>query len=325
MLAPVLAVLMFMNTTACNSGDQPANQAAQAAPSGTQGQITAADFTLPPNAPPAPRVDPQRAMQYVREVVGFGPRPVGSKAHEKTVKYIVSKLNGVDVETDSFDARTPAGNFKMTNVIAKFPGKKDGIIVIAGHYDTKPLRNFVGANDGGSSTGLLLELANAFRGKQREGYSVFLVWLDGEEAIQESNSMTLDNSLYGSRHLEQKWRADGTLAKVKAFILTDMVGDADLNIDRELNSTDWLLDLVYRAASTLGYQSHFFRRQMSTFDDHTPFLNAGVPAVDLIDFDYGYNNVFWHTSDDTLDKLSSNSFRIVGDTVLETIRLLDSR
>ena len=301
-------------------GDAPSGGSSSA-----RWQPVAADFVLPKDAPAAPRVDGKRAMQYVRETVGFGSRPIGSAAHHKLEAYIQQKLTAghVAVADDAFTAQTAAGPYPIRNIIAKLPGKKDGIIVVAGHYDTNlPLpKSYVGANDGGSSTGLLLELAEVLRGRQLEGYSVWLVWLDGEEATV---TWTDTDSLYGSRHLAQLWQQDGTAKKIKAFLLLDMVGDADLNIDRDLNSTAWLEDLVRDASARLGYQSHFFARQISIEDDHLPFAKIGVPVVDLIDFDYGYDNVFHHTPQDTLDKLSPNSLQIVGDTVLETIRALDA-
>jgi Zn-dependent M28 family amino/carboxypeptidase len=273
---------------------------------------------------PAPRVNANRAMQYVKEVVAIGSRPVGSSGHAKVEQYIQSKLKGGDVEVDEFTAMTPVGKFPVHNIIAKFPGKKDGIIIIAGHYDTNyPLpKEYVGANDGGSTTGLLLELANQLRGKQLDGYSVWLVWTDAEEAFVK---WTATDSLYGTRHLAQKWQQDGTAKKVKAFILLDMIGDADLDIQRDSNSTVWLSDLVYQAASTLGYQSHFFQQTISIEDDHLPFAKIGVPVVDLIDIDYGYANAYHHTTQDTIDKLSPQSLAITGDVVLETIRLLNAR
>lgn len=273
----------------------------------------------------SPAFNANRAMQYNREVVAFGTRPVGSANHKKLANYIYSHLKGVQVEDDAFTASTPAGEFPVRNIIAKFPGTKDGIIVIAGHYDTNyPLRDtgYVGANDGGSSTAMLLELANQFRGKKRAGYSVWLVWTDGEEALKQWSA---SDSLYGTRHLAEKWEKDGTLKKIKAFLLVDMVGDADLNIDRDEGSTAWLEDLVLEAATSLGYQSHFFARTIGVEDDHLPFLQRGVPSADLIDLDYGYNNVFHHTPQDTLDKLSPRSLEIVGSVVLETVRLLDSK
>jgi Zn-dependent M28 family amino/carboxypeptidase len=263
-------------------------------------------------------------MQYVKEVVAFGSRPPGSPAHAKLEQYILSRLKGVDVEQDKFTAQTPAGKFPINNIIAKFPGKKDGIIIVAGHYDTNyPLpKTYVGANDGGSTTALLLALADHFRGKQPDGYSVWLVWTDGEEAFVK---WTDTDSLYGTRQLAHQWQQDGTAKKVKAFLLVDMIGDADLDIQRDTNSTPWLSDVVYQAASDLGYQSHFFQQTIAIEDDHIPFAKIGVPVVDLIDFTYGYNNVFHHTPEDTIDKLSPQSLAITGDVVLETIRLLDAR
>ena len=183
-----------------------------------------------------------RAMQYTREIVAFGPRPIGSANHKKLENYILAHLKNDQVEEDAFTADTPEGKFPVRNIIAKFPGTRDGIIVIAGHYDTNyPLRNtgYVGANDGGSSTAILLELANQLRGKKREGYSVWLFWTDGEEAVKD---WTDTDSLYGARHLADKWQKDGTLKNIKAFLLADMIGDADLNVDRDSNSTPWLED-----------------------------------------------------------------------------------
>ena len=234
-------------------------------------------------------------------------------------------MKGDTVEVDAFDAETPAGKLPVRNIIAKYPGTKDGIIVVAGHYDTNyPFRDtkYVGANDGGSSTAILLELANQLRGKQRDGYSVWLVFTDGEEAVKD---WTEQDSLYGTRQLAERWQKDGTSKKIKAFLLADMIGDADLNIDRDQNSTPWLEDLVFQAATKLGYQSHFFARTISIDDDHQPFVKLGVPSADLIDFDYGYGNVFHHTPQDTLDKLSPKSLQITGDVLLETIWMLDAR
>jgi glutaminyl-peptide cyclotransferase len=264
-------------------------------------------------------------MQYLRAVVGFGPRPIGSPNHKKLENYIFRHLQGDAVEDDAFTVDTPQGKFPVRNIIAKFPGTRDGVIVIAGHYDTNyPLRNtgYVGANDGGSSTAILLELATQLRGKKRDGYSVWLLWTDGEEAVQQ---WTATDSLYGTRHLAEKWRNDGTLKRIKALLLADMIGDADLNVDRDANSTPWLEDMVYQAATQLGYQSHFFARTIGEEDDHIPFLHLGVPCADLIDFDYGYGNVFWHTPQDTIDKLSPKSLEIVGSVILETVRMLDNK
>ncbi len=294
----------------------------------TQSKSTPPTPTLPDAAPdnaPLPHIDSKRAFQYTREVTAFGPRYIGSQNHKKLERYLFDHLKADQVEDDAFTADTPEGKFPVRNIIAKFPGTKDGIIVIFGHYDTNyPLRNsgYVGANDGGSSTAILLEYANQLRGKKRDGYSVWLVWTDGEEAVK---TWTDTDSVYGARHLAEKWEKDGTLKKIKALMVMDMIADADLNIDRNTNCTPWLLDLIYAAAERAGYQSHFYARQGPIEDDHIPFVKRGVPTADVIDLDYGYNNVFHHTPQDTMDKLSPKSLEIVGDTILETIHLLDQR
>src|SRR3954469_2903749 len=272
---------------------------------------------------PVPKVNAARAMQYTREVTAIGPRPIGSAGHKKVEAYIREHLKGDNVEEDVFTAETPAGKFEMRNFIAKYPGTKDGIIVVSGHYDTNyPLKHYVGANDGGSSTALLLELANQFRGKKLDGYSVWLVWFDGEEAVQD---WTATDSLYGSRHLAQKWRQAGMLTKIKAFLLLDMIGDADLNVDRETNSTSWLQEMVYQAASKLGHQSYFYGRSLPIEDDHIPFVQMGVPSVDLIDMNYGPGDSYHHTPKDTIDKVSAKSLGIVGDVVLGTVQLVNAK
>jgi Zn-dependent M28 family amino/carboxypeptidase len=136
---------------------------------------------------------------------------------------------------------------------------------------------------------------------------------------------TESDSLYGTKQLAQKWKGDGTAGKIKAFILVDMIGDADLDIQRDSNSTPWLTDLVLQAATNLGYQSHFFQQTVGMDDDHIPLARIGVPVVDLIDFTYGYDNVFHHSPEDTIDKLSPQSLAISADVVMETIELLDQR
>lgn len=320
----VLAALMASNA-ACSSNKGPAPSPAVNAASST------ADSPEPPaqsasaDSAPLPQIDSKRTFQYVKDVVAFGARPIGSENHKKLETYILGHLKGDEVEDDAFTSDTPEGKFPIRNIIAKYPGTKDGIIVIVGHYDTNyPLRNsgYVGANDGGSSTAILLEYANHLRGKKRDGYSVWLVWSDGEEAVKE---WTDTDSLYGTRHLAEKWEKDGTLKKIKALLVMDMIGDADLNIDHDTNSTKWLADVMYEAAERSGVQSHFFARTAGISDDHLPFVKRGVPSLDVIDLDYGYNNVFHHTPQDTLDKLSPRSLEIVGNTTLEALRLLDQR
>jgi len=280
-------------------------------------------LNLPPDNSPPPSIDANRAFQYVKEVVKFGERPIGSANHKKLEDYILEHLKGDEVESDTFTADTVEGKFPAHNIIAKYPGAKDGIIVIAGHYDTNYwLRGtgYVGANDGGSTTAILLEFANQLRGKKRDGYSVWLLWTDAEEAVR---TWSDTDSLYGTRHLAARWQQDGTAKEIKAFLLTDMIGDADLYIDRDDNSTPWLENVVYEAATRLGYQSHFFARENAIQDDHLPFMKIGVPCADIIDINYGYNDAYHHTPQDTIDKLSPKSIEIVGSVILETVRILD--
>src|ERR1035438_3715471 len=331
----ILLASLALAGLACDPSKDAAQEKANAQ---TPPAISAADtplpaLSLPPDGGALPAFDANRAMQYVKEIVALGPRPIGSANHKKVEDYITSHLKGDAVEDDAFTADTVEGKFPVRNIIAKNPGTKDGIIVIASHYDTNyPLRNtsFIGANDGAATSALLLEFANQLRGKPRDGYSVWLVWDDAEEAMKPDGSGGLpeempfkDDSLYGITHVAEKWQGDGTLKKVKAFLLADMIGDADLNIDRDLNSTPWLENVVGEAAKRLGYQSHFFARTNEVGDDHLPFMKRGVPSADLIDFTYGYNDVFWHTTQDTVDKLSPKSLQIVGSVMLETIRILD--
>jgi Zn-dependent M28 family amino/carboxypeptidase len=320
-------LLWLLACVACskpNSETQTAS-ANEAKPAVSAESSTSTPAQAPPaTSQPAAKVNSSRAFQYVKEFVAIGSRKAGSPGHAKAEQYIKSHLQGDNVEVDSFTADTPVGKFPIHNIIAKFPGKKDGIIVIAGHYDTNyPLpNNFVGANDGGSTTGLLLELANQFRGKPNDGYSIWLLWTDGEEAFVKWSAT---DSVYGTKHLAAKWKEDGTAAKVKAFILLDMIGDADLDVQKDENSTPWLSDLVLQAATSLGYQSHFFQNSISIEDDHLPFAKIGIPVVDVIDIDYGYGNAYHHTTQDTIDKLSPKSLEIVGDVVLQTIQYVNAR
>jgi Zn-dependent M28 family amino/carboxypeptidase len=312
---------------ACDRDKDTAQAKSRTQPTPVSAEEKRPALSLPADAGPPPTFDGNRAMQYVKDIVKFGPRPIGSANHKKVEDYIESHLKPDVVENDVFTADTPEGKFPVHNIIAKFPGTKDGIIVVASHYDTNyPLRktSFIGANDGASSSGLLLELANQLRSKPLEGYSLWLVWDDAEEAVKPDTEIPFEkDSLYGITHLAEKWEADGMLKKIKAFLLADMIGDADLNVDRDTNSTPWLEDVIYEAATRVGYQSHFFGRTTQVSDDHLPFVKRGVPSADLIDFTYGYNNVFWHTTEDTVDKLSPKSLEIVGTVILETIRILD--
>ncbi|MGA3025889.1 MAG: M28 family peptidase [Bryobacteraceae bacterium] len=262
-----------------------------------------------------------RALEQTRRAVSFGPRPPASAAIRNLRAYIETQLHALhcQVTEDAFIARTPDGPVEMKNIIARVPGSSRSALVVTGHYDTKKQPRFVGANDGGSSTGFLLELARVVAAR-RWTSDVYLVWFDGEEAFREWSDT---DSLYGSRHLAERWARDGTLAQLKALINVDMIGDRNLDIARETNSSPELLRTVWKCAWDLGYGRYFTDAEGPIEDDHTPFLARGVNALDVIDFDYGPNNSWWHTPEDTLDKLSAHSFQVVGDVLVEALARLD--
>ena len=261
------------------------------------------------------------AFDFAKASVDFGPRPAGSDANHKLQAYILQhvKVAGAQVIQDDFTASTPRGPVAMKNIIVKFPGRSGKAIAITGHYDTKPFpgRNFVGANDGASSTAVLLELAQALAGQPRID-EVDLIFFDGEEAF---GDWTDTDSVYGSRHLAGVWKKDGSWIRFKALINVDMIGDKNLDILQDTNSDVSLRKLVWGAAASLGYQKYFTAMTEPMDDDHMPFVRLGVPSLDVIDFDYPP----WHKDTDTLDKISPMSLEIVGRVMLESIRRLQQQ
>ena len=233
-------------------------------------------------------------------------------------------------ETDQFTANTPAGPQTMRNYIVRFPGKKDGVIVLASHYETNyPLRDiaFVGANDGACTTALLIAIGQYFRAHPPEGYSVWLLFDDGEEAVR---SWSESDSLYGTRHIAARWFSDGTARRIKAVLVADMIGDRDLNILLETQSTPWLRAVLRQAAANTHHSANVFKTEGSEEDDHMPFLQHGIPALDVIDVDYGPHTAatpdgYHHTAQDTIDKISPKSLQISLDLFLESIRLINQR
>lgn len=268
----------------------------------------------------APRFDGQAAWRHVERLVRFGPRPSGSEALAQARRYIVDQLGqaGIRVRIVPFEATTPAGPITMHNVIARIPGRRDDVILIGGHYDTKylPTFRFVGANDGGSSTGLLLELARRIAAAKRE-FTYWIVFFDGEEARV---AWGPTDSLYGSRHLAAELRGQGELRRLRSVIIVDMIGDADLNIRRERQSTSWLTDLIWASAERLGYGAHFLSDELSVEDDHLPFLREQLPAALIIDLDYAP----WHTPGDLLGAMSRRSLQVVGEVVLDSLPALET-
>ena len=266
-----------------------------------------------------------KAYEYARAFAAIGPRWPTGPGHVKAEEFIRNQFKHDQLEEDTFTANTPIGPVALHNFIVRFPGKKDGVIVLGSHYETNyPLRNinFVGANDGAATTGLLMAIADQLRGKKLDGYSVWLVFFDGEEAIEKWSA---SDSTYGSRHLAAKWGGNGTLSRIKAFMLADMIGDKDLDIQHESRSTAWLVDLVRQAAKKFGDERYFFQTEEAVDDDHLPFVQRGIPSIDIIDLDYGPNNSYHHTVQDTIDKVSAHSLTVDGDVFLETIKLIDQR
>jgi Zn-dependent M28 family amino/carboxypeptidase len=272
----------------------------------------------------APKVafDSSKAWEHLRKQVALGPRPSGTPAIVETRKYIIDQLKtfGIEAKEQPFIGMTPLGEVSMANVIATIPGRRPDRIVLASHYDTKLYREirFVGANDGASSTAALLELGRVLKSRQNE-LTVELLFLDGEEARMPEWRGT-DNT-YGSRHYVQAAQKSGSLQSLKALVLLDMIGDRDLVIKRDANSTPWLVDVIWSAAARLGHGSTFSNQLTTIEDDHIPFLRAGVASTDLIDLE----NPTWHTAQDDLDHVSAKSLQVVGEVVVAAIPDIEKR
>jgi hypothetical protein len=267
--------------------------------------------------------DGARAFEHLRQLVAIGPRPAGSAQIRQARAYIARQLGamGLTVQEQPFTADTPLGRVAMANLIVRLPGRRADRILFAGHYDTKLFRDqvFVGASDGASSAAFLVELARVLAGRARE-YTTELVWFDGEEAVLEWVTGGLDHT-YGSRFYVQAARQAGALPAIRAMILVDMIGDRDLAIRRDTMSTGWLTDLVWAAARRVGHDSVFLDAETQVDDDHIPFLEAGVPSIDIIDLDYAA----WHTPEDDLDHVSARSLQVVGDVLLAALGDLERR
>jgi glutaminyl-peptide cyclotransferase len=286
----------------------------------------------------APAVSGQATYALTQQFLTVAPKRFnGSPGHLAAENFIKNqfKLEAAhgNFETDQFTANTPAGPQTMRNYIAKFPGKKDGVIVLVTHYETNyPLRDiaFYGANDGACTTALLVEIGAYLRKNPPTGYSVWLVFDDGEEAVQDWSANNGNDNLYGTRHLAARWYSDGTLKRIKAVIIADMIGDKDLDILDEQESTPWLRTLLHQAAANTHHAQYVGQTQGAEEDDHLPFLKRGVPALDIIDVDYGPHTAqtpdgYHHTAQDTLDKISPKSLQISADLFLEMIRLINQR
>ena len=260
-------------------------------------------------------VSGEQALEEVRKFLEVGPRDAGTPGAQRAATYLRDRLRalGVEAEIQEFRDRSPSGELTFRNVLGRIPGRSGKIVLLASHFDTKAgIPDFVGANDSGSSTGLLLELARAFAAGAPPALEIRFAFFDGEESQVEYGP---NDGFHGSRHLAQTMAADGSLTNVAAMILLDMVGDRDLTITIPRNSTPSLVALAFDAARAEGARKHFQLYPYNVGDDHVAFFERGVPAIDLIDFEFGSapgQNDYWHTAQDTLDKLSAESLDTVG-------------
>lgn len=318
-----LAVGALAFAVGCSSSGKEASVSAANAATTAPAVLDAQD-----KAPPAQQTggfDGQRAYDYTAKLVSFGPRPSGSDAIKQTQNYIYSELHadGCQISQDNFNAQTPIGTIAMQNIIAKAPGTGKGIILLMTHYDTvRTVPGFVGAEDGGSSTGLMLEMARDLC-RQKPQLAIWMAFLDGEEAMVDWD--TNNDHTYGSRELAAKMELDGDLPNVKAVILADMIGQKGLTMKKEHDSTSWLVDLIWSTAAELGYGNIFVSQSTGASDDHDPFLAQKVPAVDLIDLDDYIAEGYWHTPQDTMDKISARNLAIVGHVMLASVDVLEKK
>jgi glutaminyl-peptide cyclotransferase len=273
--------------------------------------------------------DAKRAWLLLERMVAIGPRPAGTAKGKEQRDLIAAELAsyGLTPVREPFEAKTPIGILAMENVYADIEGEARGgapppIVVLCSHFDTKRMDfAFLGANDGGSSTAVLLELARVLA-KERGKVTWRLLFLDGEEAIR-PQWVDPDNC-YGSRHHVAELQRTGLLARVKACVLLDLVGDADLALMAELNSDHELLNLVFGAARAHGYAKEVSGSRQQVSDDHLRFREAGIPSIDLIDFEYGPGNRYWHSPDDTLAHCSAASLEATGKIVLHALPALEA-
>jgi glutaminyl-peptide cyclotransferase len=274
----------------------------------------------------------ERAMDHVKKQIEFGPRPPGSSQLKKTRTYIVNQLksSGLNVSLDQFTAATPQGEKKMVNIVADVPGETKDTILITSHYDTKFFKDmtFVGANDPAASVGTLLEIGRVLGTlKDKPKVTYRLVFFDGEEAFCENwddcSKPDAPDNTYGSRHYVTTLKSRNELSNTGAMILLDMMGYKNLELGRDTMSTKWLQDIIWETGYNLDHGDIFVEREEGVGgDDHEAFIKAGIPAVDLIQLtSYPY----WHKADDTIDKISAQSMKTVGETVLASLPKIAAR
>jgi glutaminyl-peptide cyclotransferase len=324
-----LTALAILFAGACGHDSARPSSAVSASSSTAAARL--AQIVIPPAdaAPPAAQTggfDGAKAYDQVAKLVAFGPHPPASDGIHAVQKYIRSQLEsfGCFVDEDDFNAQTEMGTLAMKNIVAKIPGTGQGIILLLTHYDTKRVDNFVGAEDAGSSTGLMLEMARILCGRSKQANAVWIAFLDGEETQAHFDWLTSD-SIYGSREIAARMVLTGQLKHTRAVILADMVGQYELHILRDSDSAKWLTDTIWNTAARLGYQSVFVSQATSTEDDNLPFLERRLPVIDLIDLTDYINLGYWHTAQDTLDKISPRSLAIVGHVILESVNALQNK
>jgi glutaminyl-peptide cyclotransferase len=276
------------------------------------------DIQLPP-------FDGGRAFEEVVALVEYSPRDAGTPNGKKAAEHLAQRLKsfGLESEIDTFTDSTPVGEKTFHNVTARIPGKTDEWIILGSHFDTMPgIENFQGANDSGSSTGVLLEIARILA-ETKPNKGVIFAFFDGEEGIA---GYVPGDGLHGSRHMATQLVNNGRVEKISAMVLLDMVGDKDLHFTIPANSSRDLVKEVLKAAHATGHRNRFSLSMGTTItDDHQSFLDVGIPAIDLIDFRFGTEkglNDLWHTENDNLENISKNSLQITGEIVLELLQTL---
>jgi len=272
-----------------------------------------------------PTFDGQRAFAEVEALVQFSPRDAGTENGRKAAEHILDRLEGLGIqaEIDTFKDATPVGEKTFNNVIGQIPGKTGKWILLGSHFDTMPgIENFQGANDSGSSTGVLLELARLLADTKPD-VGIRFAFFDGEEGIA---SYAPGDGLHGSRHMVKQLVDSGAVGNIDAMILLDMVGDKDLNLMVPYNSDRMLAKKLFKAAYITGHREYLsLSTQAYITDDHVPFLEAGVPAIDIIDFRFGSKpglNDHWHTEADNLENIDTKSLQITGEIAMELLQSL---
>ncbi len=282
----------------------------------------------PPAAPllDAAKFDGPRALEEARYFVDMGLRDAGTPGALKAAQHLLARLTafGLDARIDEFTESSPRGDVAFRNVLARKPGKLPGLVVLASHYDTKSglPEGFEGANDSASSCGALLELARVVAEGPALPFEVQFAFFDGEECMKRYGP---NDGFHGSRRLAALLVDAGRAKEVRAFILLDMIGDKDLTVTIPRNSTPALVSLIFEAAKEEGARSKFSLFAHEIGDDHDAFYDRGMPAIDLIDFNYGSApglNDYWHTAQDTFDKISAESLETIGRIVLRVLNRL---